>query len=74
MTGVLDGRREENSDNMLKAFDEFKVENGLTFTNEFSDHTALDGHTYQMLDPEKIKTNNPNIANNFKNKISEFPD
>ena len=72
MTGVLDGRRKENEPSMLTASNTWKNTNALTFINEFSDHTALDGHTYQLLDPGKRVTNNPGIAQGFKDKISRF--
>lgn len=58
---------------MLEAFNGFKAKLGLTFTNEFSEHTALDGHKYQVIDPEKMVKSNPSIAQNIKGLISGFP-
>lgn len=57
---------------MLKAFNGFKAKLGLTFTNEFSEHTALDGHKYQVIDLEKMVKSNPSIAQNIKGLISRF--
>ncbi|OBT99194.1 hypothetical protein VE01_02665 [Pseudogymnoascus verrucosus] len=51
---------------MLEAFNGFKAKLGLTFTNEFSEHTALDGHKYQVIDPEKMVKSNPSITQNIK--------
>ncbi|KFZ19307.1 hypothetical protein V502_03720, partial [Pseudogymnoascus sp. VKM F-4520 (FW-2644)] len=59
LKGILDGRMEETVGHMLDAFNKFKVNLGLTFTNEFTTHMALDGHTYQAIDPETIVKNNP---------------